>query len=375
MSSLCACEPCGHHVGVARASRAERLLLTMAAGALGIPARVSGVHLHDLRSLVRSVDIGAPGPGAGGHAQDPARTQLRRRPCMVGVDAVASGGGPGGGAAWAHPAGQHHRHLQPVRGRAQRGTWRVVFASSNVADRVLQAVRGLSPPTTCPWPDGMYGKWLARRRRPVAFLFRPIRHRDSMCPYRPSFPMRRPPHAGDHRYDDLYRLGRRRLVSPSCWGNTVRFRHVGQPGHLVGQRPQRATSSAPARVVQEPIREAVYARTPLPDPNDPVAQFQGGGFLCAWALRIIAASPCRSHASCRQAVTMSASHLRASPCAGPAAWSTSRATSLRLGGADATDLEPAAACRRYRRGAARVPVAAMKPAFAVVAPWAPSRCS
>jgi uronate dehydrogenase len=29
------------------------------------------------------------------------------------------------------------------------------------------------------------------------------------------------------------------------------------------------------------FRDAVYARTPNPDLNDPVAQYQGGGFVVA----------------------------------------------------------------------------------------------
>ena len=78
-------------------------------------------------------------------------------------------------------------------------------------------------------------------------------------------------------YDDAERLVAAALTAPvvghsivygmsdnplTWWDNT--------PARHIGYRPQDSS---------EPFREALYARTPTPDPQDPAAVYQGGGFV------------------------------------------------------------------------------------------------
>ena len=80
-------------------------------------------------------------------------------------------------------------------------------------------------------------------------------------------------------FDDLHRLITACLTTPVLghsivfgmsnnavtWWDNSRARHIGYA----------------AKDSSDVFREAVFARTPAPDLNDPVAQYQGGGFVVA----------------------------------------------------------------------------------------------
>jgi uronate dehydrogenase len=78
-------------------------------------------------------------------------------------------------------------------------------------------------------------------------------------------------------YGDLYRLVTACLSTPML-GHTIVFGMSDNPvtwwdnarARHLGYRPQDSS---------EPFREALYARTPTPDPQDPAAVYQGGGFV------------------------------------------------------------------------------------------------
>jgi uronate dehydrogenase len=78
-------------------------------------------------------------------------------------------------------------------------------------------------------------------------------------------------------YGDLYRLVTACLTTPML-GHTVVFGMSDNPVTWWDNARARHLGYMP-KDSSEPFREAVYARTPQPDPGDPVAVFQGGAFV------------------------------------------------------------------------------------------------
>ena len=158
------------------------------------------------------------------------------------------------------------------------GTRRVVFASSNHVTgyyKQSETITADHPPR----PDGMYGVSKAFGEDLSRFYF--DRHGIETACVRigSSFPepVDRRMLASWLSHGDLYRLVTACLTTPML-GHTIVFGMSDNPvswwdnarARHVGYRPQDSS---------ERFREALFARTPTPDPTDPAAVFQGGGFV------------------------------------------------------------------------------------------------
>jgi uronate dehydrogenase len=160
----------------------------------------------------------------------------------------------------------------------KHGVRRIVFASSNHVTgfyRQGQTIDATFPPR----PDGLYGLSKAFGEDLSRLYFDRYGIETACLRIGSSYPEPK-----DRRmlatwlsYDDLHRLVTACLTTPvldhtiifgmsdnavTWWDNRC-ARHVGY-------RPQDSSDR---------FREAVFARTPEPDPNDPAVQYQGGGFV------------------------------------------------------------------------------------------------
>ena len=162
----------------------------------------------------------------------------------------------------------------------KQGTRRIVFASSNHVTgyyRQSETITADQPPR----PDGLYGVSKAFGEDLSRFYFDRYGIETACVRIGSSFPEPK-----DRRmlatwlsYDDLHRLITACLTTPMLghsiifgmsdnaviWWDNSRARHIGY-------LPKDSS---------DVFRDAVYARTRNPDPTDPVAQFQGGGFVVA----------------------------------------------------------------------------------------------
>jgi uronate dehydrogenase len=256
----------------------DRLLLTGAAGNLGkslrarLKANCSTLRLSD------RVAVDPAGPGEEVMLADLADADAVLA-MMAGVDAVVHMGGvpvegPIGPILQANVFGA----VNLYEAARKCGTRRVVFASSNHVTGYYKQSETITADLP-PRPDGMYGVSKAFGEDLSRFYF--DRHGiETACVRIGScFPEPR-----DRRmlatwlsYDDLYRLVTACLTTPVLghsivfgmsdnpltWWDNARARHIGY-------RPQDSS---------EPFRDALYARTSAPDPTDPVAIYQGGGFV------------------------------------------------------------------------------------------------
>lgn len=256
----------------------ERLLLTGAAGGLGqalrgrLKANCTTLRLSD------RADVGVAGPGEEVMLADLADADAVHA-MMAGVDAVVHLGGvpvegPFEPILQANIVGVYNLY----EAARKCGTRRVVFASSNHVTgyyRQSETITADHPPR----PDGMYGVSKAFGEDLSRFYFDRYGIETACVRIGSSFPEPR-----DRRmlatwlsYDDLYRLVTACLTTPVL-GHTIVFGMSDNPltwwdnsrARHIGYRPQDSS---------EPYREAICARTPVPDPKDPVAMHQGGGFL------------------------------------------------------------------------------------------------
>ena len=162
----------------------------------------------------------------------------------------------------------------------KQGTKRIVFASSNHVTgyyRQSETITADQPPR----PDGLYGVSKAFGEDLSRFYFDRYGIETACVRIGSSFPEPK-----DRRmlaswlsYDDLHRLISACLTTPVLghsiifgmsdnavtWWDNSRARHIGY-------LPKDSS---------DVFRDAVYARTSNPDLHDPVAQFQGGGFVVA----------------------------------------------------------------------------------------------
>ena len=258
----------------------KKLLLTGAAGGLGqalrdrLKANCTVLRLSDIKAF------GEPGE----HEE----IMLADLADATAVDAVVSGveaivhlggisvEGPFGPILQANILGLYNLY-EAARKHSVR---RIVFASSNHVTgfyRQGETITADHPPR----PDGLYGLSKAFGEDLSRFYFDRYGIETACVRIGSSFPEPK-----DRRmlatwlsYDDLHRLITACLTTPVLghsiifgmsdnavtWWDNSRSRHIGYV-------PQDTSDI---------FREAVYARTPAPDLNNPVVQFQGGGFVVA----------------------------------------------------------------------------------------------
>jgi uronate dehydrogenase len=258
----------------------ERLLLTGAAGGLGKALRE---RLKVNCSVLRLSDVQAFGEAAA--AEEIVLADLADavavNDMVKGVEAIIHLGGisvegPFGPIFQANILGVYNLY----EAARKHGVKRVVFASSNHVTgfyRQDQTITAEHPAR----PDGLYGLSKAFGEDLSRFYFDRYGIETACIRIGSSFPEPK-----DRRmlatwlsFDDLHRLITACLTTPVLghsivfgmsanavtWWDNSRARHIGYV-------PQDSS---------DVFRDAVYARTPAPDLNDPAVQFQGGGFVRA----------------------------------------------------------------------------------------------
>lgn len=256
----------------------NRILLTGAAGSLGQALRT---RLKANCSVLRLADRVAMAPAEA--QEEVVVTDLADAggvlAMMAGVDAVVHLGGVSVEAAFepilqANILGVYNLY---EAARVQ-GVKRVIFASSNHVTgfyKQSETINASHPAR----PDGMYGVSKAFGEDLSRFYFDRYGIETACVRIGSSFPEPK-----DRRmlatwlsFDDLHRLITACLTTPMLghsiifgmsdnavtWWDNTDARHIGY-------RPQDSS---------DVFRDAVYARTSAPDVNDPVAQYQGGGFV------------------------------------------------------------------------------------------------
>ena len=254
------------------------LLMTGAAGGLGQAMRS---RLKANCDVLRLSDIGAMAPAQAGEevvqadlADAAAVSQL-----VAGCQAIVHFGGVSTEQPWAPILQANIIGAYNLYEAARiRGVRRVIFASSNHVMgfyRQSEVVDAQTPPR----PDGLYGLSKAFGEDLSRLYFDRYGIETACVRIGSSFPEPR-----DRRmlatwmsYDDLHRLITACLTTPVL-GHSIIYGTSDNSvswydNHLarhIGYRPQDSS---------DVFRDAVYARTPEPDLNDPAVQFQGGGFL------------------------------------------------------------------------------------------------
>ena len=258
----------------------EKLLLTGAAGGLGkvlrqrLKANCAVLRLSDVQA------VGEAGPGEEIVLADLADPVAVHR-MVEGVDAIIHLGGvsvegPFGPILQANILGAFNLY----EAARLHGVRRVVFASSNHVTgfyRQDQTITADHPAR----PDGLYGLSKAFGEDLARLYFDRYGIETACVRIGSSFsePKDRRMLATWLSFDDLHRLITACLTTPILghsivfgmsdnavtWWDNSRARHIGYV-------PQDSSDI---------FREAVYARTTTPDPTDPVAQYQGGGFVVA----------------------------------------------------------------------------------------------
>ena len=256
----------------------QRLLLTGAAGGLGkvlrecLKANCSVLRLSD------QLDFGAAKDGEEITLCDLADAAAVHA-MMANVDAVVHMGGisvegPFGPILQANIVGVYNLY----EAARKNGTKRIVFASSNHVTgfyRQSETIGTDSPAR----PDGLYGLSKAFGEDISRLYFDRYGIETACLRIGSSFPEPR-----DRRmlatwlsYDDLHRLITACLTTPVL-GHTIIFGNSANSvswwdntrARLVGYVPQDSADI---------FRDAIYARTPAPDLNDPAAVHQGGAFV------------------------------------------------------------------------------------------------
>ena len=258
----------------------QRLLLTGAAGGLGTVLRDRLKANCDILRLSDRQDLGAASPGEEIMLAD--LTDASAVDAMVaGVEAIVHMGGvsvegPFGPILQANILGLYNLY----EAARQHGVKRIVFASSNHVTgfyRQDETITVDHPPR----PDGMYGLSKAFGENLSRLYFDRYGIETACIRIGSSFvePKDRRMLATWLSFDDLHRLITACLSTPVLghsivfgmsdnavtWWDNSRARHIGYV----------------PRDTSDIFRDAVYARTPSPDPKDPVARFQGGGFVVA----------------------------------------------------------------------------------------------
>jgi uronate dehydrogenase len=259
-------------------STCERLLLTGAAGALGRMLRES---LKPNVSAMRLSDIATMDPARSG--EEVVQCDLADKAAVdrlvQGCDAVVHMGG----LSTEHPFEQileaNIRGVFHLYEAARRhGVKRVVFASSNHAigfHRQGERLDATSPQR----PDGYYGVSKSFGEDLSRFYFDRYGIETACLRIGSCFPEPR-----DRRmlvtwlsYRDLTELVRCCLAAPRV-GHTIVY-GVSNNRDAWWDNSGAAHLGFVARDSSEPYRERVEATQPAPDPADPAAQYQGGGYV------------------------------------------------------------------------------------------------
>ncbi|WP_088278548.1 NAD(P)-dependent oxidoreductase [Ideonella sp. A 288] len=258
--------------------RFHRLLLTGAAGALG---RVLRPRLKACCDRLRLSDIAELGAAADGEELRPAALEDKAAvmALLEGVDAVVHLGGVSTEHAFetilpANIVGAYHVY----EAARVHGVRRIVFASSNHVTGFHRQSETIGPRDPVR-PDGYYGLSKAFGENLAQFYF--DRHGLETVSLRigSSFPepVDRRMLATWLSYDDLERLVVAALSAPVV-GHTVVYGMSDNPlswwdntaARHIGYRPQDSS---------ERFRAAVEARQQRIDTTNPVALYQGGGFV------------------------------------------------------------------------------------------------
>jgi len=254
------------------------LLMTGAAGGLGQAMRE---RLKANCSVLRLSDIGAMAPAQAGEevVQADLADAAAVHQLVAGCQAIVHFGGVSTEQPWAPILQANIVGAYNLYEAARiHGVKRVIFASSNHVMgfyRQSEVVDAQTPPR----PDGLYGLSKAFGEDLSRLYFDRYGIETACVRIGSSFPEPR-----DRRmlatwlsYDDLHRLITACLTTPVL-GHSIIYGTSDNSvswydNHLarhIGYRPQDSS---------DVFREAVYARTPEPDLQDPVVQFQGGGFV------------------------------------------------------------------------------------------------
>ena len=256
----------------------DRLLLTGAAGGLG---RVLRPRLKARCRVLRVSDLAPLGAAADGEevVQAPLQDKAAVMALLQGVQAVVHLGGVSTEHAFedvlpANIVGPYHVY----EAARVHGARRIVFASSNHVTGFYRQDEVIGPSSPVR-PDGYYGLSKAFGENLAQFYW--DRHGIETVSLRigSSFP-----EPTDRRmlaswlsYDDLERLVMAALTAPIV-GHSVVYGMSDNPYTWWDNTPARHVGYRP-RDSSEPFRAAVEARQPSIDPKNPVAMYQGGGFV------------------------------------------------------------------------------------------------
>lgn len=256
----------------------QRLLLTGAAGGLGVALRERLKANCEVLRLSDKVDCGKAGEREEVMLADLADAAAVHA-MVQGVDAIVHLGGVSTEAPFepilqANIVGVYNLY----EAARKHGVRRIIFASSNHVTgyyRQGETINASHPPR----PDGLYGVSKAFGEDLARFYFDRYGIETACVRIGSSYP-----EPADRRmlatwlsYDDLHRLITACLTTPvlghsiifGMSDNAVTWWDNSQARH-VGFVPQDSS---------DVFREAVYARTPQPDLDDPVVQYQGGRFV------------------------------------------------------------------------------------------------
>ena len=258
----------------------QKLLLTGAAGSLGKALRERlKVNCATLR-LSDRIPVGVAAQGEEIVLADLADAEAVNT-MVAGVDAIIHLGGisvegPFGPIFQANILGAYHLY----EAARKNGVKRIIFASSNHVTgfyRQDQTITADHPPR----PDGLYGLSKAFGEDLSRLYFDRYGIETACVRIGSSFPepIDRRMLATWLSYDDLYRLITACLTTPVLghsivfgmsdnavtWWDNSRARHIGYV----------------PKDTSDIFRDAVFAATVAPDLKDPVAIYQGGGFVAA----------------------------------------------------------------------------------------------
>ncbi|MCX7227370.1 MAG: NAD(P)-dependent oxidoreductase [Burkholderiales bacterium] len=256
----------------------KRLLLTGAAGGLGVALRQRLKVNCDVLRLSDRVSVGDAGPNEEVVLADLADAEAVSN-MVRGVDAIVHLGGisvegPFAPILQANIIGVYNLY----EAARLHGVKRVVFASSNHVTGFYRQSETITADRPAR-PDGLYGVSKAFGEDLSRFYFDRYGIETACLRIGSSFPEPK-----DRRmlatwlsFDDLHRLITACLSTPvlghtivfGMSDNAVTWWDNAQAKHL-GYVPQDSS---------DVFRDAVYARTPPPDLTDPAVQFQGGAFV------------------------------------------------------------------------------------------------
>ncbi len=256
----------------------HRLLMTGAAGGLGRALREPLKANCDVLRLSDRAGLGEPGAQeeiAVADLADAAAVDAAVR----GVDAIVHFGGvsvegPFGPILQANILGLYHLY----ESARVHGVKRIVFASSNHVTGFYKQGETIDA-TAPPRPDGMYGLSKAFGEDLSRLYFDRWGIETACIRIGSSFPEPR-----DRRmlatwlsYADLHRLITACLSTPVL-GHSIVFGMSDNAVTWWDNRCARHIGYVP-QDSSDVFRDAVFARTPSPDLNDPAAIYQGGGFV------------------------------------------------------------------------------------------------